>query len=80
MVGFQEAATARLHSPTTLRTSEVVPLPIYLVTRDTLFSVEDISPDINVAWLVATIMLGMEEKVVVFQAIRTSHRLVLYCP
>lgn len=62
---FSEVAT----SLTSLRTNKVALLPVYLMVRE-----EDIPPEADVARLVATILLGIEEKVLVFQVTRTLHR------
>lgn len=59
-VRFRGIATTRLHPATPLRTNEVAFLSIYLGR----VRVEDISPKVDVCWLVVAIFLGMEKEVV----------------
>lgn len=54
---FREAATARLHSATLLRTEELILLTVYLGKRLCRVTVEDINPEIDVALLKDTILL-----------------------
>lgn len=64
-VRFREAATARLLSATPLRTNEMMLLPVYLGRRASRIREEDIPPKVDVAWMVAAILLGMTENLVV---------------
>lgn len=70
---FREVATVRLHLATPLRTDYVVLLSVYIGRRASKIRVKDIPPEGNVTWLVVSILLCMEN-VVVLQTTRTPHR------
>lgn len=49
-------------------------LPVNLGRHALGLRVEDTFPEVNVPWLVAAILLGIEETVVVLQTTRTSYK------
>lgn len=73
-VRFKNAATTRLHSVTPLKTNKVLLLPTYLGWRTSKVKVGGMPPEINTAWLVDAIFLGLEEEMVVLQATYMAHK------
>lgn len=72
-VRFQDAANARLLSATPLETKLVL-LPVYLGKCVSKVRVDDIPPEVDVAWLVDAILLGVEEAITVLYETYTSGR------
>lgn len=66
-------ATATLYSVIMLKAEEVILLQVYLGKCDPRVKAEEIPLAVDVAWLVASIILGIEEKVAIIQTTRTSH-------
>lgn len=73
-VQFQELATVRMHSATPLKMDELMLLSTYIGRHASRVRVEDIAPEIDVAWLAATKLLGMEEKVLILRDTRMSYK------
>lgn len=71
---YRDAAAARLHSVTLLKTSEVVILSTYLERRICMVNLEGISPGKDAALLLDAILLSLVENVVVFQVTYTTHK------
>lgn len=61
-VRFREVAIARVHSATPLKTEKVVLLLAYLGRRASRVSVEEFLPEVDIAWPVTAILLGIEIK------------------
>lgn len=59
---------------TPLKTKEAVILLVYFGISVSRVKAEDIPPEVDAAWRVAIILLGIEEKVVVFRPPEHSTR------
>lgn len=72
-VRFQEEVTACLHAAPPLRSNEkVILLSVYLGMVTSSVRLEEIVQDVVVAWMVAAILLDMENKLVVLQITRAN--------
>lgn len=70
---FKARKKARQHSMTSLKSAEVVLQQTYVGDRTSREKVGEIPPEIDIAWLVAALALGLEYKTTIFQVTK-SHK------
>lgn len=66
-VRFSSVEAAMKHSVKTLRTSEMVLLPSYMGCKTSHIRIEEVSVEVEVAWVLATLLQGRNNKTSLLQ-------------